>query len=122
VRDRERLERALALARAGNVDGALAILEEASEGAPDENLEGFLFMLVRGRDRERAIALATRCIARVEHDLSRSTWLLRRGLLHLEAEDPQAAFADLMAVLQLNVNDSHAEQARLAMARGITVH
>jgi len=47
--------------------------------------------------------------------LPRSTWALRRGLLHLEQSQRAEALADLQIVMQLKASDPQLEQARKAL-------
>lgn len=112
------LQEALDRARRGDVQGALDLLlgEEAPE--PDENVQGFVFMLLKARgDLDEALRLADGCTAGAADDFARSVWLLRRGLLHLDRDDKMRAMVDLNHVLRLAVTPDHTEQARRALAR-----
>ena len=113
--DRALLNRALDLARAGDIDGALALLEDAPL---DEHVQGFLYMMLRARGRkEQAVTLCTDALKGADTALSRSTWMLRRGLMQLELKGAEnAAFADLTGVLRLDASDDHTRQARRALA------
>src|SRR5688572_224384 len=97
------LEEALSLSRAGDVDAALALLREAraSRALIDgERTLLFQFLTLRSLADE-ALEVATEAIAVGGAPAVRSTWTLRRGLLHLELGARDAALADLLAVQKL---------------------
>jgi len=112
------VEQALAHARRGEVDEALAILRrEEREGRADERLLTLLFALLSARERNgEALEVAGVALARVTAPVARSTWALRRGLLHLAAKARAEALADLQLVLTLRANEGHQEQARKALS------
>ena len=112
----DQLQKAVELARQGDVDGALAIIFAEGQ-APDPQAQGFVFMLLSRSDLDKACRLADRCPEAAESEADRSLWLLRRGLLQLDRDDKMRALVDLNQVLRMDVNDDHTEQARRAMAR-----
>ncbi|MFZ9889520.1 MAG: hypothetical protein ACO3JL_18650 [Myxococcota bacterium] len=114
-----RLMRALGLAQAGDAEAALAALEEATPSeSMDFDEEGLRFVLLQRLGREDdVITLIARVLAQPMLPLSKSTWHLRRGLLHLSAQRAQLALQDLQEVLKLAACPDHEEQARLALLR-----
>jgi regulator of sirC expression with transglutaminase-like and TPR domain len=110
---------ALACARAGDVDGALAILrEEEQAGRVDDALVALLFALLSARERQQeALEVAHMGFARAQEPLARSTWALRRGLLYAELGERSGALADLQLVLKLKASEPHLEQARRALLK-----
>jgi tetratricopeptide (TPR) repeat protein len=113
------LARALELSRSGEVDEAVAILEEAAqEGALDSEAQSFRFMLLMRLGRaEDALVVCSECIALDAPPLARSTWLLRRGLLQINLARTDEALADLQEVMKLRASDDHDRQARKALLR-----
>lgn len=114
-----RLMRALGLAQAGEAEAALAALcEEGNEEPVDLDVEGLKYILLQrlGRD-DGVLDLISKVLVHPLPPLARSTWHLRRGLLHLEARRPHPALQDLQEVLRLAASHEHEEQARAAMLR-----
>jgi hypothetical protein len=107
------LEEALQLSRDGRVEEAATKLREA--GASTEAERSLLFQL--SSDGDEKLVLAGAAIESAKTPLQRSNWALRRGLLHLERLERDAALADLQLVLKLKANDGHVEQARVALLR-----
>jgi hypothetical protein len=107
------LEEALHLSRAGRVEEAAKKLRE---GGPSTEAErSLLFQL--SSDADEKLALASTAIEGAKTPLQRSNWALRRGLLHLERLERDAALADLQLVLKLKANEGHVDQARTALLR-----
>lgn len=112
------LLQALSRSQSGDVDGALALLEGEAAGGYDADAEGLRFLLLLRRHRaEEAVEVASRSLEQPLEPLPRSTWLLRRGLLHLEHERPLLALDDLQEVLKLRASPDHEDQARAGLLR-----
>ncbi len=115
------LVQALARSTSGDIDGALALLEGLRAGGYNADAEGFRFLLLLQRGRaDDAVAVADHSLGQTEPpltSLARSTWLLRRGLLHLEHERPLLALDDMQEVLKLRASSDHEDQARQALLR-----
>lgn len=112
------LVEALGRSQAGDVDGALALLEAIAADGYDAQAEGFRFLLLLQKGRsDDAVAVCTRSLAEPLEPLARSTWLLRRGMLHLEWERPVEALDDLQEVLRLRASEDHEAQARQALLK-----
>lgn len=110
------LEDALALSRAGDVEGAVALLR-AVEPKGEAHLS-LLWQLVTMKETpDDALAIADAGVAVAKTPIAHSTWALRRGLLHLEKGRRDAALADLQTVLKLRANDDQQAQARAALLR-----
>jgi len=107
------VEDALALARSGDVDGALALLEERD---PDERTCSMLFMLLTAKDRhEEALRVAQLAQKGAKDALARSTWRLREGLTELQCgrtKEAQAVFTD---VLRMKASEDHVQQAQASL-------
>lgn len=101
------LEDALDLSRRGDVDGAIRLLREVA--AKGEAHWSLLWQLAPD------LEVADAGCALAKTPLAKSTWALRRGLLHLESARKAEALADLQLVLKLRVNDDHQTQARAAL-------
>lgn len=114
-----RLMRALGLAQAGEAEAALAALCEAGAEEPvDFDAEGLKFVLLqRLRRDDDVLDLIAKVLVHPMPPLARSTWHLRRGLLHLEARRPHPALQDLQEVLKLAASPDHEKQARSALLR-----
>jgi tetratricopeptide (TPR) repeat protein len=111
------LEEALAFARHGDVDSALALLEKTD---PNEQVASILFMLLTAKRRhDEALVLIERTLAVVATDLSRSTWTLRHGLLLLELERLEDARKLFLAVLKLKASEDHVKQAQASLLQTI---
>jgi hypothetical protein len=111
------LNRALDKAQSGDIDGALALLNEAPNEDMNENVFGMIYFLLMAKDRkEDAIALATRCLTHPSEDLIQSKWFLRRGMLQLNLNQKDKAQADFAEVLKLRANEDHVRQVGQAMA------
>lgn len=113
------LERALALSREGDADGAARLLRDASAGGPlpDAHLSLLFQLLTTRGTTEEALDLASTALEAAKAPLQRSTWALRRGLGHLERGARDAALADLQLVLKLKANEGHSDQARAALLK-----
>lgn len=111
---------AVAMARTGDVAGALAVLRAARDNGPlDEPATSLLFNLLQdvGDDEDlgERLALCDHGLSIAKRPLARSSWHLRRGTLHLAARDRAAALADLQAVLRLKASEDHTAQAQKAL-------
>ena len=117
--DQSKLDAALAASRAGDARGALALLLDEDGPPPEDEAElSLIFMLLkRLGELSRALDIATTCLERATSPEAQSTWHLRRGLLHIDADQRDAALADLQAVLRLGVNPHHCAQVRASLAR-----
>jgi hypothetical protein len=104
-------EEALRLSREGRVAEAAALLR----GATGDAERSLLFQL--SNDAAERIDVATQALADARTPYARSNWALRRGLLHLDRAERDAALADLQLVLKLQANEGHVEQARVALLR-----
>lgn len=112
------LVKALGLSQAGDVDGALLLLEAVATEGYDPHAEGLRFLLLQRQGRsEDALAVCSRSLEQALEPLARSTWLLRRGLLHLELGRPLLALDDVQEVLRLRASADHEAQARAALLR-----
>lgn len=112
---------ALALSRAGDREGAIALLLAARENSPlDDPATSLLFSLLGDRgddvdDHALKLELCERGLELATRPVQRSTWHLRRGLLFLERREAGPALAELQRVLSLKASDDHLEQARGAL-------
>lgn len=113
------LDEVLALARAGEVDAAAEVLREARGNGPlaEEHLSVFFQLTSKRGPTDEALAICAEALALDLRPLARSNWTLRRGLLCLERQERARALADLQAVLKLQANEGHVEQARAALLR-----
>jgi hypothetical protein len=109
---------ALGLSRGGDREGAIALLLTARDNGPlDEPATSLLFTLLGDRgddvdDHDLRLELCEHALTLVTRPMQRSTWHLRRGLLHIERREGARALADLQRVLALKACDDHLEQAR----------
>lgn len=108
---------ALTLARTGDIRGALALLRAARDNGPlDEAATSLMFNLLHdaGDDESLSerIALCAHGLTLAQRPVTRSSWHLRRGTLHLAARRRGEALADLQAVLKLNASEDHTTEAR----------
>ena len=112
---------ALALSRAGDREGAIALLLAARENSPlDDPATSLLFSLLGDRgddvdDHALKLELCERGLELATRPVQRSTWHLRRGLLFLERREAGPALAEFQRVLSLKASDDHLEQARGAL-------
>ncbi len=106
------VEQALQLARAGDVDGAVALLR--GDDAPrDDAHRSLLFQLLSSREKlHAAVDVCNEALRAASTPAATSTWTLRRGLCWLDAGDKTKAAADLQAVLKLKAVDDHIERAK----------
>lgn len=120
---------ALQLSLTGDIDGALALLRAARENAPlDQSALSLMFKLLQ--DRGPGDEVFDVCAAGIElaeqaraagvavsrgKPITRSTWHLRRGLLHVEGRNREEAVRDLLLVLKLKASDDHTAQAQKAL-------
>jgi hypothetical protein len=113
------LQEALALARAGDVDGAIALLREARSTRALSDGERTLFFQFLGARAllDEALEVATEAVEVGGTTLMRSNWTLRRGLLFLELAQRDDALKDLLLVQKLKANEGHLEQARAALLK-----
>ena len=108
------LEDALALARTGNVDGAIQLLQAVTP-KNEAHLSLLWQLMTTTGVPDEALEVADAGLALTKSPVTRSTWALRRGLLHLERGRREPALADLQLVLKLRANDDHQTQARAAL-------
>lgn len=107
------IEDALALARTGDVDAALKLLEGRD---PDERTCSMLFMLLTAKDRpEDALRVVRLAQAGARGALARSTWRLREGLLEIECGRTKEAQAALTDVLRMKASEDHVKQAQASL-------
>ena len=106
------LDEALRISRSGDVAGAIELLR-ASE--PTQAHLSLLFQLVSAP--EEAIEIASAALALAKLPMAKSTWALRRGLLHLEKGHRDQALNDLQQVLKLRASEEQQTQARQALLR-----
>jgi hypothetical protein len=111
---------ALALSRRGDVVGAIALLRVARDNGPlDEPATSLLFNLLQDvaddEDFAERLALCDHGLQLAQRPLTRSSWWLRRGMLHVAAGNRAAALADLQAVLRTKASDDHTAQAQKAL-------
>lgn len=118
---------ALKLSLTGDVAGALALLRAARENGPlDESALSLLFSLLHDQGpSDEVFAVCADAIERAEQaqaagkvrgkPITRSTWHLRRGLLHVEGRNREDAVRDLLLVLKLKASDDHTAQAQKAL-------
>jgi hypothetical protein len=109
------LDEALAFARYGDVDQALAILEKTD---PNEHVSSILFLLLTAKRRhDDALNLIERTLGVVTTELARSTWTLRKGILLLELERPLDARSVFLEVLKQKASEDHILQAQACLLR-----
>ncbi len=111
---------ALALSRAGDTAAAVALLRAARDNGPlDEPATSLLFNLLQDAadddDRAERLSLCDHGLALAKRPVTRSSWHLRRGTLHVDRQDRAAALADLQLVLKLKASDDHTAQAQRAL-------
>jgi hypothetical protein len=111
---------ALSLSRQGDVAGAIALLRQARDNGPlDEPATSLLFNLLHDAPDDEGhgerLALCEHGLALAKRPVTRSSWHLRRGALHVERHDRAAALADLQMVLKLKASDDHTAQAQKAL-------
>jgi hypothetical protein len=111
---------ALSLSRSGDVGGAVALLRAARANGPlDEPATSLLFNLVQDAPDDEGhgerLALCDDGLSLAKRPVTRSSWHLRRGLLHVERADRAAALVDLQAVLKLKASEDHTAQAQKAL-------
>lgn len=111
---------ALAVARTGDVHGALTLLRAARDNGPlDEQATSLMFNLLQDAADDESfgerLALCDHGLALARRPITQSTWYLRRGTLHLAARRRGEALADLQAVLRLNASEDHTTEARKAL-------
>lgn len=112
---------ALELSKAGDRDGAIALLRAARDAGPlDEPCTSLLFTLLGDRgdhfdDRDEQLQLCAHGLSLAKRPLAQSTWHLRRGLLLLATNDGPGALKDLQRVLSLKASDDHTERARASL-------
>ncbi len=108
---------ALQLSLKGDVAGALALLRAARENAPlDESALSLLFKLLQDVGvSDEVIAVCDEGLGNAQRPVAKSTWHLRRGLLHIEGRNRDGAVKDLMAVLKLKASADHTAQAQKAL-------
>ena len=98
------------------MDGALALLDDAD--VRDLGTSSFRFMLYMRSGRiDDALALTRDVLDTDLEKLPRSTWLLRRGLIHVQRGERGLAVEDLMAVTLLSASEDHLQQAQAALLR-----
>ena len=110
-------EEALTRMRRGDLVGALAVLEQAeAEGVLDLEGQTLRFLLLRQTgDEPRAADVAARCLEHELSSLSRSTWLLRYGLVLSSLGQKSEAVRAFGEVLKLHASEDHERQARRAL-------
>lgn len=113
------LDDALHLSRSGDVEGAVALLREArARGTAKEAHLSLLFQLVTLREAsDEALEIAGAALALARLPIGKSTWALRRGLVHLDKGHRDDALKDLQLVLKLRASEEHQDQARQALLR-----
>lgn len=110
---------ALARSRDGDVEGAADLLRAARRAGPvGEAHMSLLFQLIARRTvDDEAFEVASAGLKLAGTPVARSTWALRRSLLHLERGARTEALADLQLVMKLKANEGHMEQARALLLR-----
>ncbi len=113
------LDEVLALSRAGQVDDAAELLREARRNGPlpEELLSVFFQLTTKLGPSSEALEVCAEALTVARRPVALSTWHLRRALVYLELADRGAALADLQAVMKLQANEGHLEQARAALVR-----
>jgi hypothetical protein len=111
---------ALSMSRSGDVAGAVALLRAARDNGPlDEPATSLLFNLLQDAADDEGhgerLALCDHGLRLATRPVTRSSWHLRRGTLHVERGDRAAALVDLQMVLKLKASDDHAAQAHKAL-------
>jgi hypothetical protein len=111
---------ALSLSRTGDVAGAIALLRAARDNGPlDEPATSLLFNLLQDAPDDEGhgerLALCEQGLSQAKRPLTRSSWHLRRGTLHVERHDRAGALADLQTVLKLKASEDHTAQAQKAL-------
>jgi hypothetical protein len=111
---------ALSMSRGGDVAGAVALLRAARDNAPlDEPATSLLFNLLQDAADDEGhgerLALCHHGLRLATRPVTRSSWHLRRGTLHVERGDRAAALVDLQMVLKLKASDDHTAQAHKAL-------
>lgn len=108
------------MSRTGDVKGALALLRSARANGPlDEPATSLLFNLLQDAADDdghgERLELCAHGLSFSKRPVTRSSWHLRRGLLHVERQDRTAALGDLQMVLKLKASDDHTAQAQKAL-------
>lgn len=108
------------MSRTGDVVGAIALLRAARENGPlDEPATSLLFNLLQDAPDDEGhgerLALCEHGLSLAKRPVTRSSWHLRRGTLHVERRDRAAALVDLQMVLKLKASEDHTAQAQKAL-------
>ena len=105
----------------GDLEGAIDVLRRfIGEGRAVTNAHfSLLFQLLtlRAPTANEALEVAGAGLAQAQVPITKSTWALRRGLIHLEQGRRADALADLLLVLKLRASEDQQSQARKALLR-----
>lgn len=124
---------ALSFSQNGKRGEAVAILRAARDAGPlDDAATSLLFALlgegtgqevvdIDDDDHDERLELCDHALGLSPKPLLRSTWLLRRGLVHLERKDAKGAVLDLQGVLRLAASPTHEQSARAALLRAAAI-
>lgn len=114
------IHEATTLVQKGHLDAARNLLEGFVKAYPHEEspqVDALLYFIYRGmNDAEKAIHICSRQVETTQKDLTRSTWLLRRGLLKLRAHQEVEALSDFQQVISINCSLDHVTQAQKSIS------
>ena len=114
------IQEATILVQKGHLDAARNLLEQFTKAYPDHDSQqvgALLYFIYRGiGDIENAIGTCEQQLSLMPKALTRSTWLLRRGLLKLRDNHEVDALSDFQEVIQMNCSADHVQQARKSIA------
>ena len=101
------IQEATILVQKGHLDAARNLLEQFTKAYPDHDSQqvgALLYFIYRGiGDIENAIGTCEQQLSLMPKALTRSTWLLRRGLLKLRDNHEVDALSDFQEVIQMNL-------------------
>ena len=110
------IHEATTLVQKGHLDAARNLLEQFAKAYPQQEspqVDALLYFIYRGmNEAEKAIHICNRQVEATQKDLTRSTWLLRRGLLKLRAHQEVDAMSDFQQVIHINCSLDHVTQAQ----------
>ena len=114
------IHEATTLVQKGHLDAARNLLEQFAKAYPQQGspqVDALLYFIYRGmNEAEKAIHICNRQVEAAQKDLTRSTWLLRRGLLKLRAHQEVDAMSDFQQVIQINCSLDHVTQAQKSIS------
>ena len=114
------IHEATVLVQKGHLDAARNLLEQFAKAYPEhanQQVGALLYFIYRGiGDVDNAIHTCDQQLSLPNRDLTRSTWLLRRGLLKLRAHHEVDALSDFQEVIKMNCSVDHVAQAKKSIS------